>query len=52
MKNRQDVCYAKDAGFIQFDGLSGLIRQDALPHLHIKAVIAPTMPIIPVPSQN
>ena len=26
MKNRRDVCYAKDAGFIQFDGLSGLIK--------------------------
>ena len=23
MKNRRDVCYAKDAGFIQFDGLVG-----------------------------
>ena len=26
MKNRRDVCYAKDAGFIQFDGLPGLIK--------------------------
>ena len=26
MKNRRDVCYAKDAGFIQFDGFSGLIK--------------------------
>ena len=26
MKNHRDVCYAKDAGFIQFDGLSGLIK--------------------------
>ena len=26
MKNRRDVCYAKDAGFIQFDGLSGSIK--------------------------
>lgn len=25
-KNRRDVCYAKDAGFIQFDGLSGSIK--------------------------
>ena len=32
--------------------IQGLLRQDALPHLNIKAVIAPTMPIIPVPSQN
>ena len=26
MKNHRDVCYAKDAGFIQFDGLPGLIK--------------------------
>ena len=26
MKNRRDVCYAKDAGFIQFEGLSGSIK--------------------------
>ena len=26
MKNRRDVCYAKDAGFIQFDGLTGSIK--------------------------
>ena len=26
MKNRRDVCYAKVAGFIQFDGLSGSIK--------------------------
>ena len=26
MKNHRDVCYAKDAGFIQFDGLSGSIK--------------------------
>ena len=26
MKNRRDVCYARDAGFIQFDGLPGLIK--------------------------
>lgn len=26
MKNRRDVCYAKDAGFIQFDGLDGSIK--------------------------
>lgn len=26
MKNRRDVCYAKDAGFIQFDGLPGSIK--------------------------
>ena len=25
-ENRRDVCYAKDAGFIQFDGLPGLIK--------------------------
>ena len=26
MKNKRDVCYAKDAGFIEFDGLSGSIK--------------------------
>ena len=26
MKNRRDVCYAKDAGLIQFDGLPGSIK--------------------------
>ena len=26
MKNRRDVCHAKDAGFIEFDGLSGSIK--------------------------
>ena len=26
MKNRRDVCYAKDAGFVEFDGLSGSIK--------------------------
>ncbi len=26
MKNRRDVCYAKDAGFIQFDGLPRSIK--------------------------
>ena len=26
MKNRRDVCYAKDAGFIQFSGLPGSIK--------------------------
>lgn len=26
LKNRRDVCYAKDAGFIQFEGLSGSIK--------------------------
>ena len=26
MKNRRDVCYAKDAGYIQFDGLAGSIK--------------------------
>ena len=26
MKNRRDVCYAKDAGYIQFSGLSGSIK--------------------------
>ena len=26
MKNRRDVCNARDAGFIQFDGLPGLIK--------------------------
>lgn len=26
MKNRRDVCYAKDAGFIEFNGLSGSIK--------------------------
>ncbi len=26
MKNRREVCYAKDASFIQFDGLPGLIK--------------------------
>lgn len=26
MKNRRDVCYAKDAGYIQFDGLEGSIK--------------------------
>ena len=26
MKNRRDVCYAKDAGFIQFEGLTGSIK--------------------------
>ena len=26
MKNRRDICYAKDAGFIQFDRLNGSIK--------------------------
>lgn len=26
MKNRQDICYAKDAGFVQFPGLPGQIE--------------------------
>ena len=26
MKNRRDVCFAKDAGFIEFEGLPGLIK--------------------------
>lgn len=26
MKNRRDVCYAKDAGYIQFKGLTGCIK--------------------------
>lgn len=26
MKNHRDVCYAKDAGFIQFSGLPGVIK--------------------------
>ena len=26
MKHRRDVCYAKDAGIIQFDGLLGSIK--------------------------
>ena len=26
MKNQRDVCYAKDAGFIEFDGLNGSIK--------------------------
>lgn len=26
MKNRRDVCYAKDAGFIEFEGLVGSIK--------------------------
>ncbi len=26
MKNRRDVCYEMDAGFIEFNGLSGLIK--------------------------
>lgn len=26
MKNRRDVCYAKDAGYVEFDGLSGSIK--------------------------
>ena len=26
MKNRRDVCYAKDAGCVEFDGLSGSIN--------------------------
>lgn len=26
MKNRRSVCYAKDAGFIQFNGLGGSIK--------------------------
>ena len=26
MKNRRDVCYAKDAGFIEFEGLAGSIK--------------------------
>ena len=26
MKHRRDVCYAKDAGIIQFDGLPGSIK--------------------------
>ena len=26
MKNQRDVCYAKDAGFIQFEGLKGTIK--------------------------
>ena len=26
MKNRRDVCFAKDAGFVEFEGLPGLIK--------------------------
>ena len=26
MKNRRDLCYAKDAGFIEFDGIPGSIK--------------------------
>ena len=26
MKNRRDICYAKDAGFVQFPGLPGQIK--------------------------
>lgn len=26
MKNRRDVCYAKDAGYVDFEGLSGSIK--------------------------
>ena len=26
MKNRRDVCFAKDAGFVKFEGLPGLIK--------------------------
>ena len=26
MKNRREVCYAKDAGFIEFEGLTGSIK--------------------------
>jgi hypothetical protein len=26
MKNRRDICYAKDAGYIEFNGLSGSIK--------------------------
>ena len=26
MKNKRDICYAKNAGFIKFDGLSGSIK--------------------------
>lgn len=26
MKNRRDVCYAKDAGYLEFEGLSGSIK--------------------------
>ena len=26
MKNRRDVCFAKDAGYIEFDGLPGSIK--------------------------
>ena len=26
MKNRRDVCYAKDAGYVEFDELSGSIK--------------------------
>ena len=26
MKNRRDMCFAKDAGFIEFEGLPGLVK--------------------------
>ena len=26
LKNHRDVCYAKDAGFIEFDGLDGSVK--------------------------
>ena len=26
MKNRRDICFAKDAGYIEFDDLPGLIK--------------------------
>ena len=49
MKNRRDVCYAKDAGFIQFDGLSGLIKTGCSATPAYKSRFCP---IVPVPSQN
>ena len=30
MKNHRDVCYAKDAGFIEFDCLTGSIKTGCL----------------------
>ena len=38
MKNRRDVCYAKDAGFIGFEGLAGSIKTGCQLPLHLKVV--------------
>ena len=37
MKNRRDICFAKSAGYIEFDGLSGSITTGC--HLHKKSLV-------------